>query len=151
MYAVFAVQEELGLRGARIAAYDVAPDLGIAIEGTVCADIPGTDPEGQATRLGAGAVLSVMDRGSIAHKGMLRELVRLAEENGIPFQFREATSGGNDAGVIHLARSGCPVASVSVPCRYIHSPFSLISEGDFNAARELVACFLKSVEGGFRP
>jgi len=151
LYAVFAAQEEVGTRGARVAAYAVAPDMGIALEGTVCADIPGTEKDFYATEIGKGAVLSIMDRGSIPNRAMLRELLRIAEENHIPVQFREATSGGNDAGAIHLARQGCPVASVSVPCRYIHSPAALMSMADFEAAKKLLTLFLKSVEGGFRP
>ncbi|QUL97998.1 MAG: M42 family metallopeptidase [Candidatus Fermentithermobacillus carboniphilus] len=151
LYAVFAVQEEVGTRGARVASYAIAPDMGIALEGTVCADIPGTDKEFQATRLGKGAVLSIMDRGSIPSRTMLKELLRLAQENNIPVQFRETTSGGNDAAAIHLAREGCPVASISVPCRYIHTPCSVMSMADFEAAKKLLVLFLKSVEGGFRP
>ena len=151
VYAVFSTQEELGIRGAKVASYRVNPDMGIALEGTVCADIPGTNPEGYATQIGKGAVLSVMDRGTITHKGMLNQLVKLATENQIPFQYREATSGGNDAMAIHQARAGCPVAAISVPCRYIHSPFSVMSMADFEAARKLLIAFVKSVEGGFRP
>ncbi len=151
LHAVFAVQEEVGLRGARVAAFAVEPDMGIALEGTVCADIPGTGTEFQATRLGKGVALSVMDRGSIPNRAMLEQLVKIAEDNEIPCQFREATSGGNDAGAIQQARAGCPVASVSVPCRYIHTPCSVMSMSDFEAARKLIIHFLKSVEGGFRP
>lgn len=151
LYAVFAVQEEIGLRGAKTASFAIRPDMGIALEGTVCADIPGTGKEFQATRLGQGVALSVMDRGSLPHRAMFEKLVELAEENHIPYQFREATSGGNDAGAIQGAGAGCPIASVSVPCRYIHTPCSVMSMADFKAARSLVIHFLKSVEGGFRP
>lgn len=151
VYGVFSAQEEVGTRGAKVAAYRVEPDMAIALEGTVCADIPGTDKEWQATRIGKGAVLSIMDRTSIANRSMLDKLVSLARENNIPVQYREATSGGNDAGPIHLTKSGCPAASVSVPCRYIHTPCSIASMSDFEAARKLLLVFLKSVEGGYRP
>lgn len=149
--AVFATQEEVGLRGARVAAYRVAPDMGIALEGTVCADIPLAEKEAYATRLGGGAVISVMDRGSIPTRTMVNQLVKLAKESGIPFQWREATSGGNDAGAIQGSRAGCPVASISVPCRYIHTPCSVTSLADYDAAKALLLAFLRSVEGGFRP
>jgi len=151
LYAVFSTQEELGLRGARVAAYRVAPDLGIALEGTVCADIPLADKDSYATKLGGGAVISVMDRGSIPTRSIVDQLVKLATENAIPFQFREATSGGNDAGAIQAAHAGVPVASISVPCRYIHTPFAVMSKSDFDAAKDLLIAFLRSVEGGFRP
>lgn len=151
LYCVFAAQEEVGTRGARVAAYGVNPDLGIAVEGTVCSDLPGVEEHQWVTRLGGGAAVSVMDRGSIPSRRMVDELLRLAKENGIPVQFRESTAGGNDAGAIHLTRSGCPVASVSVPCRYIHSPVSLASRKDFENVVKLLTLFLRSVEGGFRP
>ena len=151
LYAVFSAQEETGLRGAKVAAFSVEPDMALALEGTVCADIPGTDKEFQATRLGQGAALSIMDRGSIPNKAMLEHLIDLAEKNEIPIQFREATSGGNDASVIQQTKAGCPVASVSVPCRYIHTPVSVMSMDDFHSAKKLVVSFLRSVERGFRP
>jgi endoglucanase len=151
LYTVFATQEEIGSRGARIAAYRVAPDMGIALEGTVCADIPLAEKDFYATRVGAGAVVSVMDRGSIPTRAMVDQLLKLAKEHNVPIQFREATSGGNDAGAIQGAQAGCPVASLSVPCRYIHTPFAVMSKADFRAARDLLVLFLKSVEGGFRP
>jgi len=151
LHAVFATQEEIGTRGARISSYRVGPDMGIALEGTICADIPLADKDSYATRLGGGAVVSVMDRSSIPNRSMVDQLVKLARDNSIPFQFREATSGGNDAGAIQAARAGCPVASLSVPCRYIHTPFAVMSQNDFDAAKALLIAFLKSVEGGFRP
>lgn len=151
LYCVFSVQEEVGTRGARVAAHRIEPDMGIAVEGTVCADLPGLEDHQWVTRLGGGAAVSVMDRGSIPSRRMVDELLRLARENGIPVQFRESTAGGNDAAAMQLARSGCPVASVSVPCRYIHSPASLASRRDFENVVKLLTLFLRSVEGGFRP
>lgn len=151
LYCVFAVQEEVGTRGARVAAYGIAPDMGIAVEGTICSDLPGCEEHQWVTKLGGGAALSVMDRGSIPSRRMVEELLRLARENGIPVQFRESGAGANDAAAIQLARSGCPVASVSVPCRYIHSPVSLASKKDLESVVKLLVLFLRSVEGGFRP
>ncbi|MGI6662704.1 MAG: M42 family metallopeptidase [Bacillota bacterium] len=151
LHAVFAVQEEIGTRGARVAAYRVAPDMGIALEGTVCADIPLADKDAYATKIGHGAAVSIMDRGSIPSRAMVAQIMKLAKEHNIPVQYREATSGGNDAGAIQAAQAGCPVASISVPCRYIHTPFALASLADMKAARDILVLFLRSVEGGFRP
>lgn len=151
LYAVFAVQEEVGSRGARVAAYRVAPDMGIALEGTVCADIPLTDKDSYATRVGGGAAITVLDRGSIPDRAIVAQLLRLAKEHGVPVQFKETVSGGNDAASIQAAHAGCPVASISVPCRYMHLPFCVISKKDLKAATDLLVLFLKSVEGGFRP
>ena len=95
----------MGLRGAKVAAYGIEPDMGLAIEGTVCADIPGTDKEFQATRLGQAAALSIMDSGSIPNRAMLKDFNKVSlKKNDIPVQFREATSGGNDAAAIQQAK-----------------------------------------------
>ncbi len=142
---VFTVQEEVGLRGARVAAYRVAPSLAIVLEGTVCADLPGREPHEEATRLGDGAVLSVMDRSSIAHPELVRVLSGLAGRHGIPYQWRRTAMGGNDAGEIHTARGGVPSASVSVPCRYIHGPVALARLRDLEAVVRLVETFLQEL------
>ncbi|NPV69505.1 MAG: M42 family metallopeptidase [Firmicutes bacterium] len=149
--AVFTVQEEVGLRGAAVSAWAVQPDMAVVLEGTICSDTPGTDDHLQATRLGGGPALSIMDGTSIASKTMLRQMVEVATENNIPYQFKRITLGGNDAGRIHLSRTGVPTASVSVPCRYIHSPSCIMSLDDFENAIRLVDAFLVSVGEGFRP
>lgn len=151
LYGVFTVQEEVGLRGAAVAAHRVDPDLGLALEGTTCADIPGSPDHGQATNMGAGTAISLMDRSSISNRAMIDELIRLAEDHGIPYQFRRTAFGGNDAGRINLAREGVPTVVLSVPCRYIHAPAALCSLKDVNATRDLLHLFLDSVGKGFRP
>lgn len=142
---VFTVQEEVGLRGAGVAAYRVAPSLSLVLEGTVCADIPGSEAHQEATRLGGGAVLSVMDQSSIAHPEVVRALTAVAERHGIPYQWRRTTMGANDAGVIHTSREGVPSASLSVPCRYIHGPVALASLRDLEAVVRLVGTFLREL------
>ncbi len=151
LVGVFTVQEEIGLRGARVAASRVAPDLGLALEGTTCADIPDNPPHGRATVMGGGAAISLMDRSSISNRAIIDELVRLAETNDIPYQFRTTAFGGNDAGPMNLAGRGAPTAVLSVPCRYIHAPVSLCSLRDLDATRTLLGLFLDSVGEGFRP
>ncbi|WP_324715731.1 M42 family metallopeptidase [Carboxydochorda subterranea] len=143
--AVFTVQEEVGTRGAAISAYRVAPDLALVLEGTTCADIPASEPHQEATRLGEGAALSVMDHTSIAHPALVEQLVAVAERQGIPYQWRRTTAGGNDAGPIHVSRWGVPSASVSVPCRYIHGPAAVADLGDLQAAIRLVSAFLEQL------
>lgn len=143
--AAFTVQEEVGLRGAGVAAYHLEPDLAVVVEGTTCSDVAGVEDHLQATRLGMGAVLSLMDRRSIAHGEMVQQLVRIAQEKNIPFQYKETTFGGNDAGKIHLSRGGIPTASVSIPCRYIHSPVSVMHQKDYDACLELLRAFLQEV------
>lgn len=144
-FAVFTVQEEIGLRGARIAAYDIEPDLAIALEGTTCADIPETEEHGQATTLGAGPAITFMDRATIPSRPLVDGLVETAESNDIPWQWRRTTFGGTDAGSIHLTRAGVPAATVSVPCRYIHSPCAYMSRRDYDNALRLLKAFLPNV------
>lgn len=147
VFGVFTVQEEIGLRGAGVAAYDVAPDLAIVLEGTTCADIPGADEHGQSTRLGHGPAITVMDRTSIPALPIVEQLARTAQENGIPWQWKRTTFGGTDAGTIHLTRAGVPSATVSVPCRYIHSPCAFMSLQDYENTRRLLTAFLAEVPG----
>lgn len=140
--AVFTVQEEVGTRGAEVAAYHVGPDLALVLEGTTCADIAGSEPHAEATRLGEGPALSVMDATSIASPALVRLLVRTAEQERIPYQWRRVTAGGNDAGPIHTSRFGVPCATVSVPCRYIHGPAAICDLRDAEGAVRLVRGFL---------
>lgn len=150
LYGAFTVQEEIGLRGAGVAAYAVEPDLAIILEGTTCNDVSGIDEHEQSTVLGGGPAITFMDGTAIGNKAMIQELVRLAEANNIPYQFKRTLTGGNDAGRINLSRAGVPVVAVSMPCRYIHSPVSVLSLADLQHTLALVKLFLRSIEGGFR-
>jgi len=141
LVACFTVQEEVGLRGAETAAYSINPDLALVIEGTTCSDVPGVEEYEYSTVLGNGAVLTIMDRASFADKVFVNFIHKLALKNGINTQFKKGTTGGNDAGKIQRSRSGVKVASISVPCRYIHSPVSLMNKNDFASCCKL----LKSV------
>ena len=140
LYPVFTVQEEVGLRGARVAAYAVEPDAAFVLEGTICDDMPKKKDVSPTTRLGAGPAITIMDRSFIADRGLVKLLVETAEELGIPHQFKQPGLGGTDAGAIHLAKEGIPSVTVAVPCRYIHSPVCLLSLEDFeNTARLMKA------------
>lgn len=142
----FTSQEEIGVRGARVAAFALEPAAAIVVEATLCSDTPGTDPHEECTRLGDGPVITLMDRGLIADRAMVEELVETAEKEGIPYQFRRTTAGGNDAASIHLSREGVRTAVVSVPCRYIHSPASLMSLTDAENCLRLLTAYLRRVE-----
>jgi len=151
LYGAFTVQEEIGLRGAGVAAYALEPDMAIVIEGTTCNDLPGSEEHGYCTSLGGGPAITVMDASVVCNRRMIAELERLARENDIPVQFKRSITGGSDGGRISQTKAGVPVAVVSVPCRYIHSPVSMLSLKDFAATIKLVKLFLRSIEGGFRP
>lgn len=146
LYSVFTVQEEVGLRGARVAAYAIEPSVAFALEGTICDDMPKKKDVSPSTELGAGPAITIMDRSFIADRGLVKLLVETAEELGIPYQFKQPGVGGTDAGAIHLVKEGVPSATVSVPCRYIHSPACLLSLEDFeNTVRLMKATLGKLV------
>jgi putative aminopeptidase FrvX len=131
-YAAFTVQEEVGLRGAKVAGYSIAPDVAFVLEGTVCDDMPKKKDISPTTTVGLGPAITVMDRSVIADPHLVDLLVKTAEENGIPYQFKQPNMGGTDAGAIHLTRAGVPSAVVAVPSRYIHSPVTLLSLNDLD-------------------
>ena len=143
-YAVFTVQEELGLRGAQAAVYNVKPEVALILEGTTANDMPEAEGHQHVTKVGAGPAISFMDGGTIVRPKMFEALKRTAKEAGIPFQIRQGTRGGTDAGAIHKALSGCITGGISVPCRYIHSPSSVASIRDFENAYKLADSFLKT-------
>ncbi|MDO4547134.1 MAG: M42 family metallopeptidase [Clostridia bacterium] len=140
----FTVQEEVGLRGAKVAAYQVAPRFCLVLEGTTANDLGDVPEHLRVTRVGQGVAISFMDRTSIAHPALARALRDTAKANNIPWQFKTFVSGGNDAGEVQYARGAIPVCPLSVPCRYIHSPSSVCSFKDIEAQYELVNAFLKS-------
>lgn len=136
-YAAFTVMEEVGLRGAETAAYQLEPDFGIILEGTVCADMPEVEAHNKSTIIGKGAALSLMDSTTIYDIDLVRKVAKIAEDKNILYQYRTSTSGGNDAGVIHKSKEGAKVVSISVPCRYIHSSVSVASKRDYENAVKL--------------
>ncbi|MBE3589588.1 MAG: M42 family metallopeptidase [Firmicutes bacterium] len=138
VYGVFTVQEEIGLRGARVAAYAVEPDVALVLEGTPAADIPLEEGETSSTVLGRGPALSFMDGSSIADRELVQTIIRVAEREGIPWQWRRTQGGGNDAGAIHLSKAGVRTASISVPCRYIHTPCAVLHKEDLRNTIRLV-------------
>ena len=145
LYGVFNVQEEVGERGAFVAAYGVKPDIGIALEGTICADMPNVPKHLSATEIGKGPAISIMDNTSIFNGSISKEIIRVAEENKIQYQLRRAVAGGNDAGAIHMSGVGAAVATVSVPCRYIHSSISVASKMDLENTKKLMIEYLKQI------
>jgi putative aminopeptidase FrvX len=132
LHAAFTVQEEVGLRGAQVAAYAIEPNCGFALEGTVADDIPKPREVSPTTELGKGPAITVMDRSFIADRRLVQLLTSTARELDIPYQFKQPGVGGTDAGAIHRAREGVPSVTVAVPCRYIHSPVGLLSLDDFS-------------------
>jgi len=122
------------------------PVLALAVEGTIGADMPGIAEESQPTRLGRGPALSVADRSIVVSPKVVRLLEKLADEGGIPYQYKLPTYGSTDAGAIHLSRSGLPTVSISVPGRYGHSPVMLARLEDWRATLDLLRATLARMD-----
>ena len=142
LYLVFTVQEEVGLRGARTAAWWVEPDAGIAVDVTDVDDTPGSERCG-TTRLGGGAGIKVMDSSVICHPQVVARLEELAQTGDIPAQRDIMRGGGTDAGALHTTRLGVKTGGVSIPCRYIHTPAETASLQDAEACVQLLTAFVE--------
>ncbi|MBM3127983.1 MAG: M42 family metallopeptidase [Chloroflexi bacterium] len=142
LYGVFTAQEEVGARGARVAAYAIEPTYAFALEGTVCDDSPKKKDVSPVTRVGGGPAITFADNSLLSDRRLVDLLVETARENKIPYQFKQAVAGGTDAGRITLVKEGVPSVAVAVPTRYIHSPVSLLSKRDFE---NLIALMIKAL------
>ena len=138
LVANFSMGEEIGLRGAQTAAYQIKPDVAIAIEGTMGADTPGVTAHKCPAQLGKGPAISVADRSIIVNPSLVRFIEEAADSLKIPWQHKLPLYGSTDAGPIHLSGKGVLTGIISVPCRYIHSPSSIIDLEDFEHTVSLV-------------
>lgn len=145
-YLCFTVQEEVGTRGAAVCARRVLPDAAIVLEATTCSDVSGSKDYLNVTSFGGGAALSMADGGSYSDVFLTKKLCLAAKEKNIAVQYKRTTAGGNDARSIQLAGHGVKTVVVSVPCKYLHSPVSVISKSDFEAAFRISEEFLKNAE-----
>ncbi len=136
-YFSFVVQEEVGLRGAKCAAYTVEPDFAIVVEATTAADIPNVADDKKVCFVGNGAVVSFMDRRTIYDKELVASAMKCASDD-VRVQFKQAVAGGNDAGAIQTSKGGVRTLAVSLPCRYLHSPCGMISAQDLNSVQQVV-------------
>jgi tetrahedral aminopeptidase len=141
--AAFTVQEEVGTRGAQIAAYTMEPDLALVVEATAASDTPGTEQELSSTILGQGPAISLMDSTVMVDRQLRTGLVRAADKAKVCYQYRRFTAAGTDGGAIAYSRSGVKTAVLSVPCRYIHSPHSILFQSDLQATIDLVRSWLE--------
>ena len=141
----FTVQEEVGCRGAAVAARSIQPDVALVLEGTTAADIPGVDGGNRVCELGKGVVIPFMDRGTIYDRELYSMLGRLADENDIPWQTKTKIAGGTDASSIQRSGIGVSVAAVSVAVRNIHSPACVAKIDECQAQLKLARLFLKEM------
>lgn len=147
-YFVFTVQEEIGTRGARVAAFQIKPDIALILEGTTCSDVYGSKPHNQVTKLGDGAVLTAMDSAQITDKEFYNLIMNVAKEENIKLQIKKTTMGGTDAGTIQRSGNGVKTAVLAVPCRYIHSPVSVMNIEDYESLYKISLAVLKKIDRG---
>ncbi len=148
LQSAFTVQEEVGLRGARVAAYALQPDMAIALDSTPAYDLP--DPEGMEnavynTRLGEGPAVYLSDSGTLSDPRLVSFVARVAEKHAIPFQFRQPGGGGTDATAIHKQRGGIPSLSISIPHRYSHTAVSVARVEDWQNTLRLMTAILNEI------
>ncbi len=148
LLAAFTVQEEIGLRGARVAAYSLNPDLALVLDSTPAHDYPAYDDSENRyynTKLDAGPAIYIADTGTHSDLRLLHHLFKTAEENANPYQIRQPGAGGTDAGAIHKQRAGIPSVSISVPGRYAHSPVMIARLCDWKNTLSLVHAALTAL------
>lgn len=137
---VFSTQEEVGLRGATVAAFSVEPDVGLAIDVTAWGDTPETKLP--AVKLGQGPAVKIMDRSMIATPWVREKMFEAAEAAGVQVQREVLAFGGTDGGAIQLSRAGVPTGTLSIPCRYVHSANEVIDMRDMEGALKVLLQFV---------
>ncbi|WP_066063620.1 M42 family metallopeptidase [Neobacillus soli] len=146
VYGVGAVQEEVGLRGAKTATYKIQPDIGFAVDVGIAGDTPGISEKEAMSKMGKGPQVVIYDASLVAHKG-LRDLVTdTADELNIPYQFESIPGGGTDAGSIHLTHNGVPALAITIATRYIHSHAAMLHRDDFENAVKLIVEVIKRLD-----
>jgi len=143
-YATFSVQEEVGARGAKVAAFNIKPDSAIILEATTAADIADVAPDKRVCALGDGVAVSFMDRGTVYDK----EYFDFALNSGLKCQVKAAVAGGNNSGVVHLSGNGVKTIALSVPCRYIHSNSCVADTDDISSAKVLLEYLTDNILSG---
>ena len=143
VYGVFTVQEEVGIRGAQVAAHQINPDFGLGIDTTIAYDLPGAQPHEQVTALGGGTAIKIMDASAICDPRMVKYLKKVADEEGIKWQPELLTAGGTDtAGVQRTGKHGSIAGAVSIPTRHLHQVIEMAHKDDITASIDLLVSSL---------
>ncbi len=150
VYAVATVQEEVGLRGATVAARNIDPDIGIALDTTLANDVPDAKAHEHITHLGAGAAIKIMDSSVISHPKLVQFLRRIADAAKIPYQLEVLPRGGTDTAALQRSGSGAAAGCISIPTRYIHSVIEMCHRRDIEACIDLlILAIARAHEGDF--
>jgi endoglucanase len=144
IHAVFSVQEEVGVRGAKTSAFEIQPDIGVAIDVTIANDIPGAEKSQRGAVLGEGIAIGVMDALSISDPRLVQRFAEISDELGMSYQREVFPSGGTDAGAIQLSRAGVPAVTISVPTRYVHTVNEMALVSDIEATIDVLVRFLSN-------
>jgi endoglucanase len=136
LHFVFTVQEEVGIRGAKTAAYSIEPEIGLAVDVTDTGDTPKGIK--MAVELGKGPAIKVLDDGIIVDRRIVDWMAGTAEKYDIPYQYEVLDLGATDAASINLSRSGVPSGCLSIPTRYIHMPSEMVDMDDLHHSVELL-------------
>lgn len=147
-YATFTVGEELGCRGAKTAAFTVAPEFAVVLEATTAADLHGVPEEHGVCQGKKGAVVSFMDRATQYDRELFELALQTAKEKQIAVQTKRAVAGGNNAGAISLSGNGVRTVALSLPCRYLHSASSVAFYDDVQALADLAAALCCRLAAG---
>ncbi len=147
LYAVFTVQEEVGIRGAITSASGINPDFGIGLDVTMAYDLPGSSPHEMVTELGKGTAIKVMDGSIICDFRMVHFMKEVAMRNSIPFQLEILTAGGTDtAGLQRSGRGGAIAGAISIPCRYLHQVIEMAHKHDITHSINLLKACLTEID-----
>jgi tetrahedral aminopeptidase len=139
VYGVFTVQEEVGLRGASVAAHHIEPDFGFGLDTTIAFDVPGSQPHEQVTRLGEGAGIKVMDSSAICDYRMVNFMKETAQKHKIKWQPEILAGGGTDtAGVQRMGKNGAIAGAISIPTRHIHQVIEMADKSDIRSCIDLL-------------
>lgn len=145
LIAAFTVQEEVGLRGAEVAAYSAQPDAALVLECTPAYDLPNENDVSPNVALGQGPSIYVMDRGTIQDPRLVAHITRTAVAHDIPYQIRQPGGGGTNTAAIQRAGAGIPAATIAVPGRYAHTPTMMINLEDYANVVKLAEATLRSL------
>jgi tetrahedral aminopeptidase len=146
LHAAFTVQEEVGLRGATVAAHTINPEFGIAIDTTIAYDVPGSKNHEVITKLGSGAAIKVMDGSVVCDQRMVRFMVQEAEKNNIRYQMEVLTAGGTDTAPLQRAgMAGSIAGAISIPTRHLHQVIEMAHKEDIRNAIDLLKSCLMNI------
>ena len=145
IYGVFTVQEEVGIRGANVAALEIKPDFGFGLDTTIAFDVPGAKPEEMVTKLGDGTAIKIMDSSTICDYRMIKFMENVAKKHNIKTQKEILTAGGTDtAGIQRMNPGGAIAGAISIPTRHIHQVIEMADKDDIRGSIDLLTnCLLE--------